>query len=142
MKNLQRGSSSLVFVLLLLSLGILMLNGLQQQLNQQQKAIASEISFLKYYVDAVSALAWGGQQRWQATRQWQCQQQGKEWRACVLLTEKGETLMAAQKLPGQDQLPLTLWRWGSLEDSRWRAAAHGWLDFCPIREDAQCQLPQ
>lgn len=138
----QRGSSSLAFVLLLFTLGMLMLNGLQQQLNQQQKAVACEISFLKQYADAASALAWGSQQRWQAIRQWHCLQRGKEWRACILLTEKGEALMAAQKLSAHEQIPVTLWRWGKLEDSRWRALPHGWLDFCPIREVAQCQLPQ
>ncbi|WP_435927677.1 DUF2509 family protein [Dryocola sp. BD613] len=138
----QRGSSSLAFVLLLFSLGMLMLNGLQQQLNQQQQSVASEINLLKQYSEAASALAWGGQQRWQATSSWQCQQQAMAWRACILSTDKGETLMAAQKLSAEDENPVTLWRWGSLEDSRWRAAPHGWLDFCPFREAARCQLPR
>lgn len=142
MKRLQRGSSSLAFVLLLFSLGMLMLNGLQQQLNQQQQSVASEINLLKQYAGAASALAWGGQQRWQATNEWRCQQQELEWRACILLTDKGETLMAAQTFSAEDKDPVTLWRWGSLEDSRWRAAPHGWLDFCPFRESTQCQLPR
>ncbi len=139
--DFQRGGSSLAFVLLLLSLGMVMLNGLQQQLNQQQKTVASEISFLKEYAAAVSALAWGSQQRWPTTMRWYCQQQGNQWRACILSTEKGEALMAAQKLAAQAATPVTLWRWGSLEDARWRAAPHGWLDFCPFREAARCQLP-
>lgn len=142
MKCLQRGSSSLAFVLLLFSLGMLMLNGLQQQLNQQQLAAASEINLLKQYAGAASALAWGGRQRWQATRQWRCQQHEQEWRACILLTDKGETLMAAQKLSAEDKNPVTLWRWGNPEESRWRAVPHGWLDFCPFREATRCQLPR
>ena len=142
MKRLQRGSSSLAFVLLLFSFGMLMLNGLRQQLNQQQKSVASEINWLKQYAGAASALAWGGQQRWQASPQWQCQQQVAEWRACILLNDKGETLMAAQQLSAEDKDPVTLWRWGHLQGSRWRAAPHGWLDFCPFREAALCQLPR
>ncbi|NIY48629.1 DUF2509 family protein [Cedecea colo] len=142
MKRHQRGSSSLAFVLLLFSLGMLMLNGLQQQLDQQQKSVASEINLLKQYAGAASALAWGGQQRWQATRQWRCQQHEQEWRACLLLTDKGEMLMAAQKLSEADKKPVTLWRWGNLEDSRWHAEPHSWLDFCPFREAVRCQLPQ
>ena len=142
MKRLQRGSSSLAFVLLLFSLGMLMLNGLQQQLNQQRKSVASEVNWLKQYASAASALAWGGQQRWKASKQWRCQQQEPEWRACILLNDKGETLMAAHSLSTEDKDPVTLWRWGNLEDSRWRAAPHGWLDFCPFREATLCQLPR
>ncbi len=137
----QQGSSSLAFVLLLFSLGMLMLNGLQQQLRQQQKAVASETALLKQYADAASALAWGGKLRWQAVREWRCQQQDRQWRACTVLTDKGETLMAAQGAAKADQNPITLWRWGKLDDTRWRDVPHGWLDFCPLREAARCQLP-
>jgi hypothetical protein len=138
----QRGSSSLAFVLLLFSLGMLMLNGLQRQLSQQQATVASEIGFLKQYSGAISALAWGSRQSWQATGSWSCQNRPGEWRACVLRTEKGESLMAAQMLSGKDKSPVTHYRWGEIKDSRWQAKAHGWVDFCPLPEVSQCLLPQ
>lgn len=140
--NPEGGSSALAFVLLLFSLGMLMLNGLQQQLNQQQSVVASEIGFLKQYVQALSAQSWGSQLRWQAANQWRCQQQANEWRACVLVTAKGEGLMAAQEVPEHGQAPITVWRWGYIDNSRWIAAPHGWLDFCPLAETALCLLPE
>lgn len=140
--NLQRGSSALAFVLLLFFLGMLMLNGLQQQLNQQQDAVAREVGYLKSYAGAVSALAWGSQVRWQGTNERQCQQKGSEWRACMLMTAKRESVLAGHMLSENEKHPVTLWRWGYLKDDRWHAAPHGWLDFCPFREEAQCLLPE
>ncbi|HEY1846002.1 MAG TPA: DUF2509 family protein [Buttiauxella sp.] len=140
--NRQSGSSSLAFVLLLMALGLLMLHGLQQQLNQQQAGVAREVGYLKSYAGAVSALAWGRRQRWQGMEQWQCQRKDSQWRACLRVTGKGESLMAAQKLSSVDKTPVTLWRWGKLVNNRWRTAIHGWIDFCPLKEGAQCLLPE
>lgn len=140
--NPEKGSSALAFVLLMFSLGMLMLNGLQQQLTEQQGVVASEIDFLKQYANALSAQSWGSQQRWEASNQWRCQQQGKDGRACVLMTEKGEGIMAAQQVPEAGQIPITLWRWGDFDNTRWIAIPHGWLDFCPLSEATLCELPE
>jgi len=139
----EKGNATLGFVLLLFALGILMLSGLQQQLNQQRYLVASEIGFLKQYAAAVSAQAWGSQLSWTSTPTWECQHQSHQgWNACILTVGKNEFLMAAYgNFPGQ-QSPVTLWLWGSLENSRWISTPHGWLDFCPLTDASRCQLPQ
>lgn len=119
-----------------------MLSGLQQQLTQQQSAVASEVAFLQQYAHALSAQSWGSQLRWEPSNQWQCQKQGNDWRACVLTLETGEGIMATQKLSDSEIIPITLWRWGHVENSRWRVTPHGWLDFCPLSEGVLCLLPE
>lgn len=138
----ERGSSALAFVLLMFSLGMVMLNGLQQQLNLQQSVVAGEVNYLQQYAQALSAQSWGSQQRWEPLTQWQCKMQGGLWRACVLVLETGEGIMAAQKVSEQGNVPITLWHWGNIEDTRWVVAPHGWLDFCPLSEVALCLLPE
>lgn len=139
----ERGSSSLAFVLLLFSFGMLMLNGLQQQHRRQQVVVASETEYLKQYSAAVSALAWGTQRRWSNDSLWQCQQQALQWRACVKTIDKKRSLMAAQRQPQTaGNSPLVLWRWGKIENTRWISASHGWADFCPFTQASQCLLPE
>jgi hypothetical protein len=138
----QQGSSSLAFVLLLFSLGMLMLSGLQQQLQGQHTAVAGEVRYLKEYATATSALAWGGQQSWQGKNHWQCQQQITSWRACVRILKNGKVIMAAQGVYPKESPPVTLWRWGTLKNGRWEAAPHGWADFCPLPEVDACLLPK
>ena len=140
---MERGNATLGFVLLLFALGILMLSGLQQQLNHQRFLVTSEISFLKQYAAAVSAQAWGRQLSWTSAQTWHCQQQPEQgWNACILTMENNEVVMAAYgKTPGQ-QTPLTLWQWGALDHSRWISTPHGWLDTCPFTEFSRCLLPQ
>lgn len=142
-RPLERGNITLGFVLLLFALGTLMLSGLQQQLSHQRFLVASEVGFLKQYISAVSAQAWGGQLSWQSQQSWQCQQQpGKGWKSCVRVVENNEAVMAAFGMVSGQKMPLILWEWGTLVNSQWSSAAHGWLDFCPFTEVSQCQLPQ
>ena len=139
----ERGNITLGFVLLLFALGILMLGGLQRQLSHQRHLVASEVGFLKQYAAAISAQAWGSQLTWQPQQTWQCQQEiVKGWIACVLLVERNEVLMAVRGTYSGAQLPLTLWRWGVVDNSHWLSTPHGWLDFCPFAEVPRCQLPQ
>ncbi|MEW7312108.1 DUF2509 family protein [Buttiauxella gaviniae] len=120
-----------------------MLSGLQQQLSHQRHLVTSEVSFIKQYVAAASAQAWGSQLLWQPQQKWQCQHRPeKGWKACVLHVEKSEFVLAVYGVISGQQTPLTLWQWGTIDNSRWLSMPHGWLDFCPLTEAAQCQLPQ
>ncbi|PLL54217.1 hypothetical protein CWN17_19870, partial [Klebsiella pneumoniae] len=80
----QRGMSSLLMVLLLLTLGSLLLEGL----NLQQRALlaqtASETQAIRDTAIAHSALQWGKQQVWSAQVALACREQAPQgWRACL-----------------------------------------------------------
>ncbi|WP_312721694.1 DUF2509 family protein, partial [Escherichia sp. AM3] len=36
---------------------------------------------------------------------------------------------------------LLLWRGGDISEGQIRFSAHGWSDFCPLKESTLCQLP-
>lgn len=119
-----------------------MLSGLQQQLSHQRHLVTSEVAFLKQYAGAISAQAWGSQLSWSPQSTWDCQQQPvQDWKACVLMVGKNEAVMAVHGSSAGQQTPLTLWQWGTLDNSHWFSTPHGWLDFCPFTEAGRCQLP-
>ncbi|WP_312741749.1 DUF2509 family protein [Cedecea neteri] len=139
----EKGSTSLLMVLMLLAVGSLMLSGLSRQLSAQRFEVAAEIQFIKNQTAARSALAWGEKQRWQPQRTWQCQFESlNQWHTCLYLTDKGEALLAASGSVAGPMLPFTLWRWGVLQGNKLVASAQGWLDFCPLLDDDLCKLPR
>lgn len=139
----EQGSSSLLMVLMLFALGSLMLDGISRQLRAQRFEIAGEVQFIKNDTAARSALAWGERQNWPQQSTWQClSEQSHAWRACLYQTEKGEALLAAAGAGSSQALPLTLWRWGMLQEGKLVASAHGWLDFCPLMDKDLCDLPR
>ena len=101
--------SSLLMVLLLLTLGSLLLEGL----NLQQRALlaqtASETQAIRDTAIAHSALQWGKQQVWSAQVALACRVQ--------------------------------VWQSGEVRGGQVRFSAHGWSDFCPLREASLCQMP-
>ena len=134
----EKGSTSLLMVLMLFAVGSLMLSGLSRQLGAQRFEVAAEIQFIKNQTAARSALAWGENQNWHPQRTWQCQvESSNQWHACLHLTDKGEALLAASG----PALAFTLWRWGVLQGNKLAASAQGWLDFCPLLDDDLCKLP-
>ncbi len=139
----EKGSISLLMVLMLLAVGSLMLGGLSRQLSAQRFEVAAEIQFIKNQTAARSALAWGEKQSWQPQRTWQCQFESRhQWHACLHLSDKGEALLAASGSVAGPMLPFTLWRWGVLQGNKLVASAQGWLDFCPLLDDDLCKLPR
>ena len=146
----QRGMSSLLMVLLLLTLGSLLLEGL----NLQQRALlaqtASETQAIRDTTIAHSALQWGKQQVWSAqqvreSRQepvWStqaplaCREQAQQgWRACLRIFDDGSLLLSSAS--GEVQV----WQSGEVRGGQVRFSAHGWSDFCPLREASLCQMP-
>ncbi|EOZ0910755.1 DUF2509 family protein [Klebsiella quasipneumoniae] len=108
----QRGMSSLLMVLLLLTLGSLLLEGL----NLQQRALlaqtASETQAIRDTAVAHSALQWGKQQAWSAQAPLACREQAQQG-----------------------------WQSGEVRGGQVHFSAHGWSDFCPLREVSLCQMP-
>lgn len=136
----QTGASSLLAVLVLLALGGLVMGSQARQQMQRSDHLRHTTQALQQWNHALSAQAWGTRQHWQPEKQWQCQRQNTEgWRACVKLDNRGRVLLAAT---GENApTPLALWRWGERIDGNVRWFPDGWIDFCPLPEEAECRIP-
>lgn len=131
--NRQRGMSSLALVLLLLVLGTLILTGLNQQLKTFNALVSNESLSVRQQAAVQSALEWGRVQGWALRPEVQCKQTPR-WRVCLRLLRDRALLIA-----GIDDL--LLWQSGEITEGQIRFSAHGWSDFCPLKEKALCQLP-
>ena len=83
-------------VLLLLTLGSLLLEGL----NLQQRALlaqtASETQAIRDTAVAHSALQWGKQQAWSTQAPLACREQAQQgWRACLRIFDDGSLLLSS-----------------------------------------------
>lgn len=131
--NRQRGMSSLALVLLLLVLGTLILTGLNQQLQTFSTLVNGESLSVRQQATVQSALEWGRVQEWALQPEVQCKQT-QRLRVCIRLFGARVLLIA-----GNDNL--LLWRGGDISEGQIRFSAHGWSDFCPLKESTLCQLP-
>lgn len=134
--NRERGMSSLALVLLMLMLGSLMLNGLNQQLVTHIRRVSAESQSLRQYAQVQSAMAWAHVQNWHPEPALQCQQHSSEpWHACLRVFSDQSVLLTAGS--GEQRL----WRGGHIVQNTVVFSAHGWSDFCPRKESDLCQLP-
>lgn len=134
--NRQRGVSSLALVLLLLLLGSLMLNGLNQQLTSHIWRVNRERQGIRSISDVSSAMELARHRRWPSEPAMQCLQPTAEGvRSCLHIFADGSALLIAASAES------TLWRLGRVEGDQVRFSPHGWSDFCPLTESALCQLP-
>ncbi|WP_134690614.1 DUF2509 family protein [Enterobacter hormaechei] len=131
--NRQRGMSSLALVLLLLVLGTLILTGLNQQLQTFSTLVSGESLSVRQQAAVQSALEWGRVQEWVLQPEVQYKQT-QRLRVCIRLFGARVLLIA-----GNDNL--LLWRGGDISEGQIRFSAHGWSDFCPLKESTLCQLP-
>lgn len=134
--NRQRGMSSLALVLLILLLGSLMLNGLNQQRVTHIRRVSTESQSLRHYAGVQSSMEWGRVQKWQTEPALQClQHPGEPWRVCLRVLVDNRILLTAGS--GEQRL----WRGGKIELGEVRFSPHGWSDFCPLKEATLCELP-
>ena len=59
----------------------------------------------------------------------------KGWRACLRIFGDGSLLLSSAS--GEVQV----WQSGEVRGGQVRFSAHGWSDFCPLREASLCQMP-
>ena len=128
--------SSLLMVLLLLTLGSLLLEGL----NLQQRALlaqtASETQAIRDTAMAHSALQGGKQQAWSAQEPLACRTEPQQgWHTCLRIFGDGSLLLSSAS--GEVQV----WQSGEVRGGQVYFFAHGWSDFCPLREVSLCQMP-
>ncbi|CNI58281.1 YgdB family protein [Yersinia vastinensis] len=149
--NRQQGASTLAAVATLFALGLFLLSALHRQLDNIQQITAEEQHHLRAFNQATSSLNWGIKQRWvfampwRAGATWLCnehQQYGLK--ACL----KPASLAGYFILRGESQafnIPLILYQRVKLHTEKDHEdgyqlvkAPHGWLDFCPDKDDQFC----
>ena len=119
--NRERGVSSLAMVLLLLVLGSLLLQGVSRQ----------EASFAARVVTQ-----WGRIQPWRLQPVVQCRRDPTQNAAvCLRLLTNNFVLLIAH------YEGVFLWCHGAVIDGNIEFSAHGWSDFCPLKEQMLCQIP-
>lgn len=134
--NRERGVSSLAMVLLLLVLGSLLLQGLNRQEASFASRVATESHSLQRQAVAQSAMEWGRMQPWLLQPVVQCRRYpAQDAEVCLRLLADNYVLLIVQ-YDG-----VSLWRQGAVIDGNIEFSAHGWSDFCPLKELALCQAP-
>ncbi|QDX32033.1 DUF2509 family protein [Dickeya poaceiphila] len=133
--------------MLIMMTGVLMLGGLQRQLDIQVQQGIDEQRFWQAFNQGLSALNWGMGLRWHVTDEWQCQTQpSAQLRACLRVTGENGTdqvglLRAEGKING-DLQPLVFYHRVMVDavatDGVIRPIVGGWLDFCPDTAELAC----
>lgn len=132
----QRGFSSPALVLLLLLLGSLLLQGVNQRQRSFAARVATESRAIRSQAWVQSALEWGRMQRWKTQPALQCRRhQTQPWHVCLRVFADYSTLLIAQS----DEM--RLWRSGEIMAGRVVFSTHGWSDFCPLKETRLCLIP-
>lgn len=130
--NREKGISSLAMVLMLLLLGSLMLQGLNQVQRQQLAMVNDETRMLRITAIVHSALQWGKVQPWGVAAGQQCRAYDKASQVCLRLFVDGSALLIAQSEA------FRLWQSGTWTMGNIHFSLHGWSDFCPLKEIALC----
>ncbi|AZT49663.1 DUF2509 family protein [Salmonella enterica subsp. salamae serovar 42:r:-] len=133
--NRERGASSLILALLILILGSLLLQGV----NQQQASYASRVATQSWRYNARRSYSrrWngGGGQLWSDVAEMECRRYSSSGaRVCLRRLSGDEVVMAAQ------DDGMTLWRLGNVIQGSIVFSPHGWSDFCPLKEVALCRI--
>ncbi|MGL4726604.1 MAG: DUF2509 family protein [Scandinavium sp.] len=128
--------SSLLLVLLMLVLGSLTLQGLGAQHQALLSQASIEMTALQESANADSLLEWGGVNSWTLGQEEQCVQPAiYKGRVCLRVFEDDTVLLMANS--GEQ----FRWRTGVLANNALQFDSHGWSDFCPRKDAAQCLLP-
>lgn len=134
--NRERGVSSLTLVLLLLVLGSLLLQGVNQQQSSFASRVAIESQALQRQAVVQSAMEWGRMQPWSVSSEQSCRYYGEDnVPVCLRRLADGRALLVA------NYQGTSVWREGEQQEENVVFSPHGWSDFCPLREVALCQIP-
>lgn len=148
----QQGSAMILSIMVMMGLGMIALNSLQQQLSAGLALTSHQHRYAIAWENAASSLSWGVSEPWKLTAQtkWQCQtltvgiMTAGSGRTCVRpslredvfvvrgegrSSEEGEPVILYQQVSAQKQAD------GLLIFSPLR---QGWLDFCPLADELFC----
>ncbi|MEQ9864261.1 YgdB family protein [Pectobacterium aroidearum] len=149
-QGLQKGSGTLAMVLLIAVIGLLLMSGLQRQLESAIQVANDERYYLRAFNQALSSLNWGRGLRWRvSTESWQCQQLSAEQLVvCLRAASDGKqgVLRGEGTLPASTRTLKLYQRVSFLALSPGQIAiqplANGWLDFCPDKEVTRCDATE
>ncbi|CAI9387618.1 TPA: DUF2509 family protein [Citrobacter amalonaticus] len=134
--NRERGVSSLALVLMLLVLGSLLLQGVNQQQSSFASRVAIESQALQRQAVVQSAMEWGRMQQWSVNSDKPCRYYGEDNVAVCLRRLADSRALLIANYQGT-----SVWREGEQKEEFVIFSPHGWSDFCPLREAALCQIP-
>ncbi|MDM2735743.1 DUF2509 family protein [Citrobacter sp. Ct235] len=134
--NRERGVSSLALVLMLLVLGSLLLQGVNQQQSSFASRVAIESQALQRQAVVQSAMEWGRMQQWSVNSDKPCRYYGEDNVAVCLRRLADSRALLIANYQGT-----SVWREGEQKEEIVIFSPHGWSDFCPLREAALCQIP-
>ncbi|MBN3136305.1 YgdB family protein [Pectobacterium punjabense] len=149
-KGSQKGSGTLAMVMLIAIIGLLLMSGLQRQLDAAIQTGNDERHYLRAFNQALSSLNWGRGQHWNTiTESWQCQQLSAEQLVvCLrmvsdgaqgLLRGEGTFPTLARPLRLYQRVSFSALSSGKIAIQPWGS---GWLDFCPDKEVTRCDATE
>ncbi|HHY6257334.1 TPA: DUF2509 family protein [Salmonella enterica] len=134
--NRERGASSLILALLILILGSLLLQGVNQQQASYAARVTTQSLVIQRQALVQSALEWGRGQLWSGVTEMECRRYSSSGaRVCLRRLSGDEVVMAAQ------DDGMALWRLGNVIQGSIVFSPYGWSDFCPLKEVALCRIP-
>ncbi|OSN03732.1 hypothetical protein AU512_10895 [Lonsdalea iberica] len=143
-KRHQTGNA-LMIVMVLISLGVLLLVGMQKQLETWTEQGKDEQHYWKAFNQGLSSLEWGISQRWQEHGDvWQCRTLSMDrLRVCLHLSSSGnQGILRGEGQLAVDTPPLRLYQRVASQTIDGavllQAMSQGWLDFCPEPEARYC----
>lgn len=142
----QSGGSTLAMVMLISIVGLLLMSGLQRQLDAAIRMGNDERHYLRAFNQALSSLNWALSLRWRdAGAGWQCQTLAAEnLKTCLRkASDEGHWLLRGEgQLPASPHSLMLYQRVVSLTSVSGHVTlqpvSHGWLDFCPDKDKARC----
>ncbi|UHM89030.1 MULTISPECIES: YgdB family protein [Rahnella] len=148
----QKGSAMILSVMVMMGLGLLALNALQQQLSAGLALTSNQHRYVIAWENAASALSWGIRQPWRNVQepQWQCLNVASgvvvtgKGRACVRPSLREDIfLVRGEGRMTDDSEPVMLYQQVSREEqadgsSGFLPLKQGWLDFCPEADERIC----
>lgn len=143
----QQGNGALLMVMLLAAAGLLLMTGMQRQLDSALSLTHDERRYWQTLVLAESSLQWGIGQVWLMSNRTdeQCLSYAAEGLRVCLRQVPGERYMLLRgegHLPRSSSVMVIYQRVVPIEpdgeSSPLKPIAGGWLDFCPERQEAMC----
>ncbi len=141
----QRGSALIVAIMMMMALGLLGLNTVNQHLQAALALARSEKAYFQSWELAVSSLNWGLVRDWQyrAVAEWQCVE-SSGLHSCVKPSDvEGQYVLRGEGKARAVSASVYLYHLVSLETAaggtgHFKALTQGWLDFCPLKDEALC----